>query len=100
MINKKKCSLAYFHKYSDFCFKTEDGFSIRVAENKDGMTEVFVEYFDVSRKVAVFLQYALNLFREVSPTDWICGNSGYLISLYQEERCVFCQNIKDFLKEY
>ncbi|MCM1506459.1 MAG: hypothetical protein NC177_04910 [Ruminococcus flavefaciens] len=98
MKNPQKCSLVYFHKYSDFCFKTEDSFSIRVAENDDGMTEFFVEYSAVSRKVAVFQQCALNLFREVSPTDWICGNSVYLIQLYQKERCVFCQNIRTSLK--
>lgn len=99
MRNPKKCSLVYFRKYSDFCFKTEDGFSIRVAENEDGMTEVFVEYSAVSRKVAAFQQCALNLFREVSPTDWVCENSGYLICLYQKEQCVFCQNIEKFLEK-
>lgn len=98
MSNQKNCSLIYFRKYSDFCFQVEGGFIIRVSENRNGMTEVFVEYSGISRKVAVFQQCALKVFREVSPTDWICGNSGYLIRLYQEEQCISCQNIKSFLK--
>lgn len=98
-MNQKKCSLIYFRRYSDFCFKTEDGFVIRVAENENGMTDVFVEYSTVSRKVAVFLQYALNLFRKVSPTDWVCKYSGYLIQLYQEDRCVFFQSMEKFPKK-
>ncbi len=98
MSNNHNCKLIYFHKYSDFCFQVEDGFTIRVSENKNGMTEVFVEYSDISRKVGVFQQCALKVFREVSPTDWICGNSGYLIRLYQEEQCISCQNIENFSK--
>lgn len=96
MSNQKNCSLIYFRRYSDFCFQTEDNFTIRVSENQDGMTEVFVEYSGVSRKVAVFQQCALKVFHEVSPTDWICGNSGYLIRLYQKEQCISCQNIENF----
>lgn len=98
MRNQKNCSLIYFRKYSDFCFQTEDNFKIRVSENEDGMTEIFVEYSDISRKVVIFQQCALKVFREVSPTDWICGNSGYLIRLYQEEQCISCQNIENFSK--
>lgn len=98
MSNQKNCSLVYFRKYSDFCFQTEDGFTIRVLENDDGMTEVFVEYCGISRKTAIFQQCALKLFREVSPTDWIYRNLGYLIQLYQNEQCVSCQNIENFLR--
>lgn len=98
MSNQKNCSLIYFRKYSDFCFQVEDGFTIRVSENEDGMTEVFVEYSGISHKVAVFQQCALKAFYEVSPDDWICGNSGYLIRLYQEEQCIFCQDIESFSK--
>ena len=98
MSNKKNCSLVYFRKYSDFCFQTEDNFIIKVSENKDGMTEIFVKYSDISRKVVVFQQCALKIFREVSPTDWIFGNSGYLIRLYQKKQCISCQNIKNFSK--
>lgn len=98
MSNQKNCRLIYFRRYSDFCFQTEDKFIIKVSENEDNMTEVFVEHSGISRKVAVFQQYALKVFREVSPTDWICRNSGSLIRLYQEEQCISCQNIESFSK--
>ena len=98
MSNQKNCSLIYFRRYSDFCFRTEDNFKIRVSENEDSMTEIFVEYSGISRKVTVFQQCALKVFREVSPTDWICGISGYLIRLYQKEQCISCQNIESFSK--
>ena len=98
MSNNQNCKLIYFHKYSDFCFQTDNNFIIRVSENEDGMTEVFVEYCGISRKVVVFQQCALKIFREVSPTDWICRNSGYLIRLYQEEQCISCKNIESFSK--
>lgn len=98
MSNQRNCRLIYFRKYSDFCYMTENNFKIRVSENADGMTEVFVEYSGISRKAVVFQQCALNVFREVSPTDWICGNSDYLIHLYQKKKCISCKNIKNFSK--
>ena len=75
---------------------TDDNFKIRVSENADNMTEVSVEYSGISRKVVVFQDCALNVFRDVSPTDWICGNSEYLIRLYQKKQCISCQNTKNF----
>ena len=97
-MSKQKCSLVYFRKYSDFCFQTEDGFKIWVAESKDNQTEVFVEYCGISRETVIFQQCALAVFRKVSPTDWICGNSGYLVQLYKQKQCVSCQNIENFSK--
>lgn len=99
MSNEKNCKLIYFRQYSDFCFQVEENFTIRVSENPDGMTEVFVEYGGISRKTVTFEQCALSVFREVSPTDWICRSSGYLIRLYQQGACVNCQNMSEFLEK-
>lgn len=99
MSNQKNCKLIYFRRYSDFNFQVEDNFSIRVSENPDGLTEVFVEYGGISHKTVTFEQCALAVFREVSPTDWICRSWGYLIRLYRQGECVTCQNISEFLKK-
>ncbi len=99
MSNQKNCKLIYFRKYSDFCFQVEDAFTVRVSENPDGLTEVFVGYCGITLKTAVFEQCALSVFREVSPTDWICRSSGYLIRLYQQGECVTCHNMSEFLEK-
>lgn len=98
MSRQQNCKLIYFRKYSDFSFQVEADFTVRVSENQDGMTEIFVEYSGISRKVVTFQQCALTVFREVSPTDWICRSSGYLIRLYQEERCITCRSMEKFLE--
>lgn len=64
-----------------------------------GQTEIIVGYSGISRKIAVFQQCALEVFRELSPTDWICRSSGYLIRLYQQGQCVICQNMDDYLEK-
>lgn len=97
MSKHQNCKLIYFRQYSDFCFQVEEDFTIRVSENQGGQTEIFVEHSGISRKIAVFHQRALEMFREVSPTDWICRSSGYLIWLYLQGQCVTCQNMDDFL---
>lgn len=99
MSNHQNCKLIYFHQYSDFCFQAENDFTIRVSENQGGQTEIFVEHSGISRKIAVFQQCALEMFREVSPTDWICRSSGYLIQLYQQGHCVTCKNMGDYLEK-
>lgn len=92
------CILLYFHKYSDFCFQIENDFIVRVSEDQSGETVVFVEHSGISFKAVVFEQDALSVFREMSPTDWICGSSGYLKQLYQQRSCVICQNMSNFKK--
>ncbi len=99
MSSQNNCKLIYFRKYSDFCYQIEDDFTVRVSENQRGLTEVFVEHCGISLKTATFEQCALSVFREVSPTDWICRSSGYLIRLYQQKKCVTCQNMSEFLKK-
>lgn len=99
MSNQKNCKLIYFRRYSDFCFQVEVSFTVRVSENPDGRTEVFLEYCGISRKTAIFKQCALAVFREVSPTDWICRSSGYLIRLYQQGESAICQNMSEFLEK-
>lgn len=99
MSNNQNCKLIYFRKYSDFGFQVEDDFMVRVSENQDGLTEVFVEYCGISRKTETFEQCALSVFREVSSTDWIYRSSGYLIRLYQQRECVNCQNMSEFLEK-
>lgn len=99
MSNQKNCKLIYFRKYSDFSFQVEDDFTVRISENPYGLTEVFVEYCGISRKTVTFVQCVLSVFREVSPTDWICRSSGYLIQLYQQRECVNCQNMNGFLEK-
>lgn len=42
MRHHQNCKLIYCRKYSDFCFQTEDDFTVRVSENQDGQTEIFV----------------------------------------------------------
>ena len=99
MSNHQNCKLIYFRQYSDFCFQVENDFTIRVSENQGGQTEIIAEHYGISRKIAVFHQQALEIFREVSPSDWICRSSGYLIQLYQKGQCVICQNMGDFLEK-
>lgn len=99
MSRQQNCKLIYFRKYSDFSFQVEEDFTVTVSENQDSLTEIFVEYSGISRKVVSFQQCALAMFREVSPTDWICRSSGYLIRLFQEERCITCRNMGDFLEK-
>lgn len=99
MSHHQNCKLIYFRQYSDFCFQVEEDFTIRVSENQGGQTEIFVEHSGISRKIAVFQQCALKVFHEISPTDWICRSSGYLIRLYQQGQCVICQNIGNFLEK-
>lgn len=99
MSNQKNCKLIYFRQYSDFSFQVEDNFTVMLSENQDGWTEVFLKYCGISRKTAIFKQCALAVFREVSPTDWICRSSGYLIRLYQQGECVTCQNMSEFLEK-
>lgn len=99
MSNHQNCKLIYFRQYSDFCFQAEDGFTVRVSENQGGQTEIIAEHSGISRKIAVFQQCALEMFHEISPSDWICGSSGYLIQLYQQGQCVICQNMGNFLEK-
>lgn len=61
MSNEKNCKLIYFRQYSDFCFQVEDNFTVKVSENPDGMTEIFVEYCGISHKAATFEQCALSV---------------------------------------
>ncbi len=99
MSNHQNCKLIYFRRYSDFCFQAEEDFTVRVSEKHEGLTAVIAECSGVSCQIAAFQQCALDLFREVSPTDWICRSSGYLIQLYQKGQCVICQNMDDFLEK-
>ena len=99
MSNHQNYKLIYFRQYSDFCFQVGEDFTVRVSENQEGQTEIIVGYSGISRKIAVFQQCALEVFRELSPTDWICGSSGYLIWLYQQGQCIICQNMGNFLEK-
>lgn len=99
MSHHQNCKLIYFRQYSDFCFQAENDFTFRVSENQDSQTEIIAEHSGVSCTIAVFHQRALEVFREVSPTDWICRSSGYLIQLYQQRQCIICQNMGGFLKK-
>lgn len=98
MSRQQNCKLIYFRQYSDFSFQVEEDFTVTVSENQDSVAEIFVEYSGISCKVVSFHQCALAMFREVSPTDWICRSSGYLIRLFQEERCITCQSMEKFLE--
>ena len=93
------CELIYFHRYSDFCFEIGDDFTVRVSENRNGQTEVFVEHCGVHFKAVTFEQCALSVFREESPTDWICKSSGDLKRLYRQRKRVTCRNMSEFFKK-
>lgn len=80
--------------------QAEEDFTVKVSENPNGQTKIFTEHSGILRKIAVFQQCAMEVFRRVAPTDWICRSSEYLIRLYQQEQCVTCQNIGDFLEKY
>gem|GEM_PF-4546352 len=96
---QSNCKLIYFRRYSDFCFEVEGDFKVGVSEDRNGQIEVFVEHCGSPRKTVTFEQCALSVFREESPTDWICKSSGYLKLLYQQRECVTCRNMSEFLKK-
>ncbi len=93
----QKYRLIYFNRYSDFSFQIDDDFIVTVHENEYNMTEVFAEYNEVLRKIIVFQQCALAIFREVSPNHFIEKYSEYMKILYQQECCIICDNMTELI---
>lgn len=74
--------LVYFRRYSDFCFAVGEDFRVMVSENADGFTQIHGINNNVSRLLVIFRQPAIEVFRGVSPTDFIYQVSEYLWRLY------------------
>lgn len=96
---KPNIRLVYFRMYNDFCFAVGEDFLVSVSENADGFTEVYGTRNDLTRKLLLFRQPAIGVFREVSPTYFIYSVSGYLEKLFHDQIYIELFTISEFFGE-